>query len=365
LIAASLCSAAGAIGNAAGFDLTAKDLCNYDAMAAELKLSQDQVIRINTLLSDLDKALAKWDSANAPELASLRATQVEARKAGEIARLCEAMNRIMALANRRRIHAGPYLELIRNALTDEQRATWEGYRLGKKLTDRFRSLGLSADQRMQIRTLCNGRGAEMVAMRSQENRRGVARIEGEVNSQIIESVLAEHQRNRVIARKPVRTFTPTPAGVDLPKPERKPDRAPQAEKNKPKSSNRSDDYQKKELEARKRREAEARRRREADERRRRERNRNYNNHISRRNYERLKAAYAKRQAEARKKAEALARAKAKAAAEAKKRASQPKKIQGPSLTRGGSSGKRSTSSKPKIQGPSLTRGRSSKSSSRR
>lgn len=293
LIAASAC-ALGSIGDLPDFDLTAKQLCDYDALVAEVRPTAEQTDKIAIFLKAMDKALVEWDRTNAEQLASLRKTHAAARKSGDVTAVCGALNRFMALAAERRGLAGVYIKLILGALDENQLVKWGGAVLNRKLVERYKRLDLDSRQQAQLRELCNARGADVAAMLKLGDSKGLARIESEVNAQVIETVLTEAQRVKLLgprsepgparATKETQTFEPKPAAKPKPKPNPNQGR---------RNNSAKEAQRKRELEARKR--EEARRRKEAqdrqrkhDERRRREaRARRY-----RREYQRRKAAEA-------------------------------------------------------------------------
>jgi len=303
VVLALLCSSAAAesVGDREDFSLDARRLCRYEAMAAELDLTAEQTAKIERILKDMDAALDTWDRASALQLAGLRRDEVDSRKHRDTATLLRTLNQFMALAAARRQLAEPFLKRIGEVLTAEQRAKWAGYRLSTKLTDRFRRLDLSDDQKARIRTLCDGRGGEIFDLRRRGDRKALAKAERDVNTEVIDAVLTEDQRTKLRGRRPAPSFTPTPRGEPA-KPAHRPQ--PRDAGKKPaggkQHKSQSDAARKREQEARKkmvalearRKKEQNHRRREYEQRRRRERERARRRlaYLRRREYERRRAA---------------------------------------------------------------------------
>ena len=320
----SLCGAESvtqSVAESADFKLDARKLCNYATMAAELRLTDEQVVKIERILKDMDAALAKWDKTNRLQIASLRQDEADCRKSGDTATLLRALNRLMVLSAERRGLAEPYRKLIRGVLDTEQRAKWEGYLLDVKLVDRFRRLGLTDDQKTQIRTLCDDRGGTIADMRDRDDRKGVARAESEVNTKIIDSVLTEDQRVKLRGQRPDPSSATGKGAMDLDLRDQKGDakkkgadkgKGAQGKKKSDQGGkkNKSDAQKKKEQDARRRKEQDARRKLEARNRRLQQDNRRRQATLNRRRQEEQR----RRAAEAKKKA-----------AEAKKKAAKPAK----------------------------------------
>ena len=273
LLTASSLYGATAIGQSRDFDLKARQLCAYDTMVAELRLTTEQTGKIERILKDMDAALDKWDKANSLQLASLREDEVDSRKNGDTATLLRTLNQFMVLAGQRRGLAEPFRKQIRGVLSTEQRAKWEGYLLSTKLVGRFQHVGLTDEQKTQVRTLCDGRGGAIADLRDRADREGVVRTESEVNTEVIDSVLTEEQRVKLRGRRPEPSSSDKGAkDLDL-RDQKRDGKKKAADKGKGaqgRNKNKSDAQKKKELDARRRKDQDARRRKEQDARRKQE-----------------------------------------------------------------------------------------------
>ena len=299
---ASPSRAAGSFGQAADFERDAKALCDYDAMAGELRLTAEQVTKIELILKRMEAALAEWDRANAARLASLGRDQDDARRAGETSRLCQTLNQFMELATRRRALAEPYRKLIWDVLTEQQQAKWQGFLLARKLTERYKRLDPTADQKTQIRALCDASGSQLAELHKKDDRRQIADVERQVNTRVIETVFTEAQRASLTGRSDYSSSSDDKIGADVketyrPGADKADDKAKgknggQGDHKSVGGKNDSDARRKKELEARKRAD-DARRKKEAAQRKREQedrRRRNNNNNRRRRDSLRRRAA---------------------------------------------------------------------------
>jgi Spy/CpxP family protein refolding chaperone len=169
----------------------------FEQMDRVLNLTEDQKPKVKEQVDELNKDIEDLRTSSMEKIrAAMAAAQggndpEKARQDWQdtIKQVNEDYQKIMA-AHQTKISA---------LLTDDQRVTWESFKLMRALQQRFGPVDLTDVQRQQIRQLVEDAGKDLAAAKDEA---ATAAITGKVVKKVVADILTEEQAAKLVATNP-------------------------------------------------------------------------------------------------------------------------------------------------------------------
>lgn len=126
----------------------------FAIMASELKLTDDQKAQLAEKVKAKEEAAAKWDAANGEKLKALMETAKKAKEAGDKAASKRAAEELKALRDDQEKATADAEAAIMGALTPEQKAQWDGFKVYRVAMMRFKKCNLTDEQTAKVKAAC-------------------------------------------------------------------------------------------------------------------------------------------------------------------------------------------------------------------
>jgi Spy/CpxP family protein refolding chaperone len=126
----------------------------FDQVARECELGEADRARVKEKVEAYEAAVAAWDRDNAEkvEAAEAAARDAKAKKDADLRK--EAGRKLKEVRTEREDAVAEARAAIIEALSPEQKATWEGYLLYKTIAARYRRAELAEEQFARIKAAC-------------------------------------------------------------------------------------------------------------------------------------------------------------------------------------------------------------------
>jgi len=169
-------------------------LCKFDEFVRHLKIGGKQKALMERVLGDFDSRLVTWDAANKDRRRKIEAKIAEAKKARDMATICEALNEQRAMQTERDEIVETCKGRLLAMLKPDQQAKWEAHALFVEMHGRFKRFKLDSGQVADIRSRCGRAGKEMADLRAKGNSSEAIKAKQMLERQIVQDVLTPSQR---------------------------------------------------------------------------------------------------------------------------------------------------------------------------
>ncbi len=193
----------GAAGGGGGGRNFGRNMFNPNAnqleqMERELKLTDDQKVKLKQKVEDMNKELADLQE----DMFSRMRENFGRNAGGAGAADGEARKKIEEQAKKYREEymtlVGEHQAKINAELTPEQRLTWEASKIKRAVTLRLGMLELTDEQKAKVETLAQAAAKDLIALKDQKDQKAIAEIHGRLVKKLIADVLTEEQAGKVV-----------------------------------------------------------------------------------------------------------------------------------------------------------------------
>jgi len=172
----------------------------YAILASQCNLTEEQKEQVAAKVQARKKALAEWDKAHGDKFADLKKAIKEAKGAGNKEEGKRLRNEQKALkAERRRLDEQTMAEVYA-VLTPDQKVTWKGFRLYRRMMRRYKKTGLTEAQEATIRKMA---GATAKKLADADDEKAERKAAVALRKDIKQEVLTAEQRE-ALEKKPAK-----------------------------------------------------------------------------------------------------------------------------------------------------------------
>ncbi|MHC4251687.1 MAG: hypothetical protein ACYS9X_21410 [Planctomycetota bacterium] len=126
----------------------------FDQVVRECELGEADQARVKEKVEAYEEAVAAWDRDNAEKVEAAEAAAKEAKAKKDADLRKEAGRKLKEVRTEREDAVADARDAIVEALSPEQKATWEGYLLFKSVAGRYRRAELSEEQLARVKAAC-------------------------------------------------------------------------------------------------------------------------------------------------------------------------------------------------------------------
>ncbi|MEA3366845.1 MAG: Spy/CpxP family protein refolding chaperone [Planctomycetota bacterium] len=173
----------------------------YAIMVSQCNLTAEQETQLKAKVEARKQAMAEWEQAHGDKAGELKKAMKEARDAGkkdEVKRLGQEMKTLSA--ERRRLHEKTMADIY-GILTPDQKITWAGFRLYRRMMRRYKKTGLTEEQQATIRKMSDATAEKLADAKADE--KAEDQIVTALRSEIEQNILTAKQRE-ALEKKPTK-----------------------------------------------------------------------------------------------------------------------------------------------------------------
>jgi len=164
----------------------------YAIMAKECGLTSEQRQQVQAMIEANKQAMAEWQKQHGEKAAQMQKAMKAAKEAGNKDEMKRLGQEYKTLATERNQLRSKTMTDVMTALTAEQKAKWNGFRLYRQMMMRYKKAGLTDEQTAMIREMADKVGPTLGDAADEKAARKIAT---DLSDQIKQGVLTEDQRS--------------------------------------------------------------------------------------------------------------------------------------------------------------------------